>query len=140
MQALANLALMLGVVGGLTFGGAALLSWWTGGQAPGPLAWLGSALSRVVPRPSRRPRSQEEVTTVLLELELQRLGTVIHEVAEADVPNKAARLAATRAAYDHVLLELCLHSDLSVPDCRPPLSHGQRFELESALVGAGRRW
>lgn len=82
----------------------------------------------------------EPVPSVLLELELQRLAAYVRAVEGGDELSKAARLAAIRLAYDKVLLDLCVAADVPAPRQSPPLSADERFEAESALVGAGHGW
>ena len=97
----------------------------------GALAWAVGA------RPRPRP---EPVPPVLLALELSRLADHVRAVDESDLPSKAERLMAARLAYDHALRDYCRAVDIPVPTAIRGLSHEQRFDMESALIGAGHQW
>lgn len=125
-------------------GGIAVLLW-----VMALLAHTGSGRPHWSIRPAVRLHDQvrerlrkptEPVPSVLLELELQRLAAHIRAVEDGNEPAKAARLAACRLAYDGVLLDLCAAAAVPVPRPDPPLSADERFEAESALVGAGHGW
>jgi hypothetical protein len=77
---------------------------------------------------------------VLLALELSRLAAHVRYVDSADEPNKAERLMAARLAYDHTLRDYCRAVDIPVPAAIRGLSREQRFDMESALIGAGHEW
>ena len=113
-----------------------LIDWLITGEPPRllqrPARWLGRHL------PHRR--RHEPLPPVLLALELRRLAVEIRKVEDGNQPAKAARLAASRSAYDHVLLEYCRSLDVTVPADRAPLTAHQRFDVEEALIGAGHDW
>ncbi|HYN29664.1 MAG TPA: hypothetical protein VES95_07320 [Dermatophilaceae bacterium] len=132
-EALATLALL----GGTIYAQYVGLRWVATGQAPAAVRPLVSAADRAVDRRRRRP---EALPPVLLGLELRRLAAHIQRVEGSDLPHKAARLAAGRAAYDAVLLDYCERVDLPVPESRVPLSGGERFQAEEALISAGHGW
>jgi len=87
----------------------------------------------------RRP-PPEPLPPVLLALELSRLAAHVRFVDNADEPNKAERLMAARLAYDHALRDYCRAVDIPVPPAIRGLSQEQRFDMESALIGAGHEW
>ena len=87
----------------------------------------------------RRP-VPEPLPPVLLALELSRLAAHVRRVDSADEPNKPERLMAARLAYDHALRDYCRAVDIPVPPAIRGLSREQRFDMESALIGAGHEW
>jgi hypothetical protein len=95
------------------------------------LAWAAG----VRPRPRPQP-----VPPVLLALDLSRLADHVRRVEESDLPSKAERLMAARLAYDHALRDYCRALDIPVPTAIRGLSHEQRFDMESRLIGAGHDW
>ena|SRR6476661_4353769 len=131
---------VLGNVAGLALVVAALV---------GGARWLGSGqppryLRPVVDRAqawldARRP-VPEPIPPVLLALELSRLARHVRTVEESDLPRKAERLMAARLAYDHALRDYCRAVDIPVPMAIRGLSREQRFDMESALIGAGHEW
>ena len=88
---------------------------------------------------ARRP-PVEPLPPILLALELSRLAAHVRHVEESDLPNKAERLMAARLAYDHALRDYCRAVDIPVPTALRGLSREQRFDMESALIGAGHEW
>ncbi|HEY3534164.1 MAG TPA: hypothetical protein VGK60_01250 [Pedococcus sp.] len=88
---------------------------------------------------ARRP-AREPIPPVLLALELDRLARHVRFVDQSDMPNKAERLSAARLAYDHALRDYCRAVDIPVPQAIRGLSRQQRFDMESALIGAGHEW
>ena len=131
---------VLGNVAGLALviaAGVSGLRWWNTGEAPRVLrpavdraqAWLDG----------RRP-APEPIPPVLLALELSRLAAHVRYVEESDLPRKAERLMAARLAYDHALRDYCRAVDIRVPTAIRGLSREQRFDMESALIGAGHEW
>jgi hypothetical protein len=82
----------------------------------------------------------EPVPPVLLALDLSRLADHVRRVEESDLPSKAERLMAARLAYDHVLRDYCRAVDIPTPPAVRGLSHEQRFDMESRLIGAGHEW
>ena len=88
-----------------------------------------------------RPRPPTPPTPpVLLALELGRLADNVRHVEDADLPSKAERLMAARLAYDHALRDYCRAVDIPVPPAIRGLSREQRFDMETALLGAGHEW
>lgn len=87
-----------------------------------------------------RWRRRPQVPDVLLSLELARLATEIQRTHGSLQPHQAERLAASRGAYDMVLMELCDRAGISRPEGRPPLDDRRRLDLEAALIGAGYSW
>jgi hypothetical protein len=87
----------------------------------------------------RRPEP-EPLPPILLALELSRLAAHVRLVDESDHPNKAERLMAARLAYDHALRDYCRAVDIPVPQAIRGLSREQRFDMETALIGAGHEW
>ena len=130
---LGNVAGLAAVVAGLVGG----VRWLSSGQPPRLLrpvvgraqAWLDAR--RPVPEP---------IPPVLLALELSRLARHVRTVEESDLPRKAERLMAARLAYDHALRDYCRAVDIPVPTAIRGLSREQRFDMESALIGAGHEW
>jgi hypothetical protein len=131
---------VLGNVAGLALviaAGVSGLRWWNTGEPPRVLrpavdraqAWLDG----------RRP-APEPIPPVLLALELSRLAAQVRYVEESDLPRKAERLMAARLAYDHALRDYCRAVDIPVPTAIRGLSREQRFDMESALIGAGHEW
>jgi len=113
------------------------INWAVTGQAPRTLR---PALDRLDAwMAARRPRP-EPIPPVLLALELDRLARHVRFVDESDMPNKAERLTAARLAYDHALRDYCRAVDIPVPTAIRGLSREQRFDMESALIGAGHEW
>ncbi|GGL41833.1 hypothetical protein GCM10012283_25560 [Phycicoccus endophyticus] len=86
----------------------------------------------------RRP--PEPLPAVLLALELARLAEQVRRTEADGQPHPAARLAAARAAYDHVLVQLCAHAQVPAPVGRLPLDPRVRLGLETDLVAAGMAW
>jgi hypothetical protein len=127
----------VGALAAALYGQCAGLRWVATGEPPLPVRALAGAAERVRGRYRRRP---EPLPPVLLGLELRRLAADIQRVEGSDLPHKAARLAASRAAYDAVLLDYCERLDLPVPDTRVPLTGGERFRAEEALISAGHGW
>lgn len=115
----------------------------------GVLRWIGSGEPPKVLRPAvgwakdkvdqRRPRP-EPLPPILLALELSRLAAHVRRVEESNFPRKAERLMAARLAYDHALRDYCRAVDIPVPTAIRGLSREQRFDMESALIGAGHEW
>lgn len=134
----AALCLVACLVVPLLFFGAQsmLLDWLVTDEPPAglrrPVRWLGRHL--------RHRRGREPLPPVLLALELRRLAVEIRKVEDGNQPAKAARLAASRSAYDYVLLEYCRSLDVTVPADHAPLTDHQRFSVEEALIGAGHDW
>lgn len=95
---------------------------------------------RVEDARERRRLPSEPMPTVLLGLELRRLGAEVQRVDASDQPAKAMRLRACTAAYDYVLLECCRSMEVPVPGTATPLTPAQRFNAESSLVEAGFTW
>ena len=87
-----------------------------------------------------RWRRRPQVPDVLLSLELARLATEIQSAHESVQPHQAERLAASRGAYDLVLLELCDRAGIPRPPGRPPLDDRRRLDVEASLIGAGYSW
>lgn len=87
-----------------------------------------------------RWRRRPQVPDVLLALELARLADEIQRTHETPQPHRAERLAASRGAYDLVLLELCDRAGIPRPQGRPPLDDRRRLDVEAALIGAGYSW
>jgi hypothetical protein len=111
--------------------------WFNTGRPP---RILRPAVDRAVARlDARRPR-HEPLPPVLLALELSRLARHVRYVEESDLPRKAERLMAARLAYDHALRDYCRAVDIEVPTAIRGLSREQRFDMESALIGAGHEW
>ncbi|QKE84105.1 hypothetical protein [Arthrobacter sp. NEB 688] len=137
--------------GALFVVGLALLRWFTGEPAPrallslarptrwcaGRLAGVGEGMERVGLVRRTRP---EPVPPVLLVLELRRLAAEVVRIEGDDQPHPAARLAAARAAYDHVLVQLCGQADVPTPSGLLPLDPRDRLGLEVELVAAGVDW
>jgi hypothetical protein len=129
----ANVAGLALVIGSLV----SALRWVTTGQPP---RLLQPAVDRAEAwRAARRP-GPEPIPPVLLALELSRLAAHVQLVDESDHPNKAERLMAARLAYDHALRDYCRAVDIPVPQALHGLSSEQRFDMESALIGAGHEW
>jgi len=129
----ANVAGLALVIGSLVSG----VRWMTTGQPP---RLLRPAVARAEAwRAARRPRP-EPIPPVLLALDLSRLADHVRLVDESNHPNKAERLMAARLAYDHVLRDYCRAVDIPVPQAVRGLSSEQRFDMESALIGAGHDW
>jgi hypothetical protein len=95
------------------------------------LAWAAGVRRRPAPEP---------VPPVLLALDLSRLADHVRHVEASDLPSKAERLMAARLAYDHALRDYCRALDIPVPTAIRGLSHEQRFDMESRLIGAGHEW
>ncbi len=135
LLALLVCAALLGVVFGLEI---VLFAWLVSGESPRlvrrPVEWLARRSAW------RRRRTSEPLPPVLLGLELRRLGGEIVRVENGNQPAKASRLAACTGAYDYVLLEYCRSLDIPVPSERGPLTPRQRFDAETALIGAGHEW
>jgi hypothetical protein len=129
----ANVAGLALVIGSLASG----VRWLTTGQPP---RFLQPTVARVEAwRAARRP-GPEPIPPVLLALELSRLAAHVRLVDESNHPNKAERLMAARLAYDHALRDYCRAVDIPVPSATRGLSREQRFDVESALIGAGHEW
>lgn len=131
---------VLGNVAGLALVIAAIVSgtrWLTSGQPP---RLLRPAVDRVVARLDARRPLPEPIPPILLALELSRLAQHVRFVDESDLPRKAERLMAARLAYDHALRDYCRAVDIDVPRAIRGLSREQRFDMESALIGAGHEW
>ncbi len=118
-------------------GELAAIRWLVSGRAPWPLSRVQDKLEEIRERYREPP---EPMPTVLLGLELRRLGELARRVDEGDQPAKAARLEACRWAYDHVLLEYCRTVDVPLPREGLPLTERQRLEAETALIAAGQEW
>jgi hypothetical protein len=130
---LGNVAGLALVVAGLV-GGA---RWLGSGQPP---RYLRPVVSRAEAWLDARRPVPEPIPPVLLSLELSRLARHVRTVEEADLPRKAERLMAARLAYDHALRDYCRAVDIPVPTAIRGLSREQRFDMESALIGAGHEW
>lgn len=116
------------------------MRWFTGeSPAPRALRATGRRLRRLGDRVRRR-REPEPLPPVLLTLELRRLADDIRLVESGNQPHRAARLGAALAAYDRVLLELCLTADIEAPTSMTPLHHSVRLDLETELVASGMDW
>ncbi len=87
----------------------------------------------------RRPPT-DPLPPVLLVLELRRLGALVRQIDSDGQPHPAARLAAARAAYDHVLVQLCGHAEVPTPIGLLPLDPRDRLVLETQLAGSGVDW
>jgi hypothetical protein len=127
-------------VAGLALVIGSLLSavrWVTSGRPPKVLQ---PAVDRVAARRDARRPLREPIPPVLLALELSRLADHIRAVDQSNHPNKAERLMAARLAYDHALRDYCRAVDIPVPLAIRGLSREQRFDMESALIGAGHEW
>ena len=109
-----------------------------------PVRWCGVRLSGLVDGLERvgfvARRRPEPVPAVLLVLELRRLAAEVRRIEEACQPHPAARLAAARAAYDHVLVQLCTHAAVPTPIGLLPLDPRDRLGLEAELVASGVDW
>jgi hypothetical protein len=128
-----NLVALAVVVGAL----AGAVRWLTGGGPPRvvrPLVRRAEAI-----RAAHRP-VPEPIPPVLLALELSRLAAHVRYVDQSNHPNKAERLMAARLAYDHALRDYCRAVDIPAPRGIRGLSREQRFDMESALIGAGHEW
>ena len=131
---------VLGNVAGLALVVASLVGgvrWLTTGTPP---RLLRPATGRVQGWLASRRPVPEPVPPVLLALELDRLARHVRFVDQSDMPNKAERLMAARLAYDHALRDYCRAVDIPVPTAIRGLSREQRFDMESALIGAGHEW
>jgi len=131
---------LLGNVAGLAIvvaTGIAVLRWVNTGRAPRILRPLLRRLEMAVAR--RRPQP-EPLPPVLLALEVSRLAGHVRHVDQSNLPNKAERLMAARLAYDHALRDYCRAVDVPAPTAIRGLSREQRFDMESALIGAGHEW
>jgi len=131
---------VLGNVAGLALVVAGLVSgvrWLTTGTPPRALR---PATGRVESWLASRRPVPEPVPPVLLALELDRLARHVRFVDQSDMLNKAERLMAARLAYDHALRDYCRAVDIPVPTAIRGLSREQRFDMESALIGAGHEW
>ncbi len=144
--------LVLVVLPGAVFvAGLSLLRWFTGEPAPRvlrllgrPTRWCADRLRGVADGMERvgmvRRARPEPVPPVLLVLELRRLAAEVVRIEGDDQPHRAARLAAARAAYDHVLVQLCGHASVPTPIGLLPLDPRDRLGLEVELVAAGVDW
>jgi hypothetical protein len=131
--ALVNLAALALVIGSL----ASAVRWLTGG---GPPRVLRPVVRRVEAWLAARRPEPEPIPPVLLALELSRLAAHVRYVDQSNHPNKAERLMAARLAYDHALRDYCRAVDIPAPRGIRGLSREQRFDMESALIGAGHEW
>jgi hypothetical protein len=107
-------------------------------QPPRVLRPAVRAVARV--RDRLRPPPPPSLPPVLVALELRRLSEEVRKVDEGDPPRKAERLAARTLAYDLALRDYARLVDIPVPEGHLGLTREQRFELESALIGAGYDW
>src|SRR5690242_13118623 len=131
---------VLGNVAGIALVIASLISvcrWLNTGRPPRILRPAVDRLERWLD--ARRP-PPEPIPPVLLALELSRIAAHVRFVDGADEPNKAERLMAARLAYDHALRDYCRAVDIPVPAAIRGLSREQRFDMETALIGAGHEW
>jgi hypothetical protein len=130
---LGNVAGLALVVAGLVGG----VRWLSSGEPP---RYLRPAVDRAEAWLDARRPAPEPIPPVLLALELSRLARHVRTVDESDLPRKAERLMAARLAYDHALRDYCRAVDIPVPTAIRGLSREQRFDMESALIGAGHEW
>lgn len=115
------------------------LNWATGGEPPRLLRPLAAGAARLTARIPWR-RREEPLPDVLLALELRRMAAEVRRVEEGCQPHRAERLRAAMTAYDLVLLELAANNDVPTPPTRPPLTHRDRFEVETGLMSCGVDW
>ena len=108
--------------------------------ARGRTPWGLRGLSRRYAAWRTSTSTSQPIPPQLLGLELRRLGHELARVEASDVPAKAARMRASQAAYDYVLLEYCRRLDLPTPQQRVPLSPSERFDAEASLIAAGHDW
>ncbi len=143
--------LLIALPGAVYLVGFEGLRWLAGGRPPRllrsarrPVRWCGARLAGLVDGLERvgfvARRRPEPVPAVLLALELRRLAAEVRRIEEACQPHPAARLAAGRAAYDHVLVQLCTHADVPTPIGLLPLDPRARLGLEAELVASGIDW
>jgi hypothetical protein len=130
---LGNVAGLVLVIGSLVTG----VRWATTGQPPRLVRPL---VRRLQARRDRRRPLPEPIPPILLAMELSRLAAHIRRVESGDQPRKAERLMSARLAYDHALRDYCRAVNIPVPTAIRGLSREQRFEMESALIGAGHDW
>ncbi len=90
--------------------------------------------------PLGRRRRPEPLPPVLLALEVSRLAEHVRHVEESDLLHKGERLLAARLAYDLALRDYCLAVGVILPDRPSTGSSERRFDMESALIGAGHEW
>ena len=131
---------VVGNVAGLALVVAAIVGgvrWLTTGQPP---RLLRPAVDRAGTWLDARRPPPEPLPPILLALELSRLAAHVRYVEESDLPRKAERLMAARLAYDHALRDYCRAVNIPVPMAIRGLSREQRFDMESALIGAGHEW
>lgn len=119
---------------------AGLVAWFCGGRPPVLLRPLVRWAEPLVARLPGRRRHPDPLPPVLLELELRRLAEGVQLAADSCQPAKAERLQAWTGAYDLALVDYCGSLGLVPAGCRAPLSAGERFDLESRLIGAGYDW
>ena len=98
------------------------------------------ALRRTLHDRRRVPPTVGPEDGILLELELARITGRLQAEYAARQPATAERIRGWTLAYDRVLLELCERESLPAPRPLPPLSRAERFDVERALIGAGRSW
>lgn len=114
---------------------AAVFDWVLLGREPALLRPLLAPLHEW--RDARRP-APPPLPAVLHELELARLAAELRRVRDSNQPGLATRVRACTAAYDDVLLRCA--QDLGVPVPAPPLTRGERLEVETHLLSQGIRW
>ena len=90
-------------------------------------------------REARRPKPPP-LPPILLGMELRRIAEDLRRIECGNQPNKPERLAACVLAYDYVLRDYCRALDIPEPGGVAGLSKGQRFEMETRLIGAGHGW
>lgn len=89
---------------------------------------------------ARRHPPSDPMPPVLHQLELARLAEELRRVRESRQPGLATRVRACTAAYDYVLVACARDLGLPAPDTMPPLSAGERFEVETRLMAEGMQW
>lgn len=129
VNGVACVALLLVLVGGLR--------WFASGRPPRLLRRPVERLEAL--REARRPKSAP-LPPILLGLELRRIAGDLRRIEAGNQPNRPERMAACILAYDYVLREYCRALGLPEPGGIAGLSKVQRFEMETALIGAGHGW
>lgn len=147
--------LLIALPGAAYVVGIEVIRWFGGGEAPRAFDRLRRPGARLAARISSagagvldglervglaRRHRPEPVPSVLLALELRRLGAEVRRIEAGDQPHRAARLAAALAAYDHVLVQLCAQARVPTPTGLLPLHPRHRLDLEADLVASGLDW